>query len=108
MPFDGRYVLVVMSFYAIFCGFIYNEFFSVPMNIFGSAWDAPTINGKPFNWTDEALANYAYVPQKGKVYPFGVDPVWKGAPNELDYYNSFKMKLSILLGVLQVSPLPSI
>eukprot|EP00026_Physarum_polycephalum_P003104 Phypoly_transcript_03113.p1 GENE.Phypoly_transcript_03113~~Phypoly_transcript_03113.p1 ORF type:complete len:597 (+),score=88.24 Phypoly_transcript_03113:218-2008(+) len=103
MPFDGRYVLLVMSFYAIFCGFIYNEFFSVPMNIFGSAWDAPTINGAPFNWTDEALSSSTYVPQKGKVYPFGVDPVWKGAPNELDYYNSFKMKLSILLGIIQMS-----
>jgi V-type H+-transporting ATPase subunit a len=37
------------------------------------------------------------------VYPFGVDPVWKGAPNELDYYNSFKMKISILLGIFQMT-----
>eukprot|EP00026_Physarum_polycephalum_P003009 Phypoly_transcript_03018.p1 GENE.Phypoly_transcript_03018~~Phypoly_transcript_03018.p1 ORF type:complete len:832 (+),score=146.02 Phypoly_transcript_03018:33-2498(+) len=98
MPFDGRYVLLVMSFYAIYCGFIYNEFFSIPMNIFGSAWVAPVIN-----MTDPNNANYTYLPVTGKVYPFGVDPVWKGSPNELDYYNSFKMKLSILLGILQMS-----
>jgi V-type H+-transporting ATPase subunit a len=104
MPFDGRYVLVIMSLYAIFTGFIYNEFFSVPMNIFGSAWAEPTMpDGSKFNWTDEANSNYTYLPIEGKVYPFGVDPVWKGAPNELDYYNSFKMKLSILLGIIQMT-----
>eukprot|EP00026_Physarum_polycephalum_P002686 Phypoly_transcript_02694.p1 GENE.Phypoly_transcript_02694~~Phypoly_transcript_02694.p1 ORF type:complete len:828 (+),score=115.76 Phypoly_transcript_02694:179-2662(+) len=105
MPFDGRYVLLVMSFYAIFCGFIYNELFSVPVNIFGSAWHAPKFqgNGQPFNWSDPNNSNYTYTPIPGKVYEFGVDPVWKGSPNELDYYNSFKMKLSILLGIIQMS-----
>jgi V-type H+-transporting ATPase subunit a len=102
MLFDGRYVLVVMSLYAIFCGFIYNECFSVPLTIFGSAWRIPY---EGFNWTNPDLANYTYIPIHGQVYPFGVDPVWKGSPNELDFYNSFKMKLSILLGVLQVLPL---
>lgn len=105
MPFDGRYVLLIMSFYAIFCGFIYNEFFSVPMNIFGSAWEAPKTqwNGQPFNWSDVNNSDATYTPIIGKVYPLGVDPVWKGSPNELDYYNSFKMKLSILLGITQMS-----
>jgi V-type H+-transporting ATPase subunit a len=104
MPFDGRYVLLVMSFYAIFSGFIYNEFFSVPMNIFGSAWNEPeNPGGGPFNWTDPNNALATYTPMNDTVYPFGVDPVWKGAPNELDYYNSFKMKLSILLGIMQMS-----
>lgn len=102
MPFDGRYVLLVMSFYAILVGFIYNEFFSIPMNIFGSAWEPPKVNGTTIDFRDEANSGLEYQPIKGKVYPFGVDPVWKGAPNELDYYNSFKMKLSILLGILQV------
>jgi len=36
-------------------------------------------------------------------YPIGVDPVWKGAPNELTFYNSVKMKFSIIIGVLQMS-----
>jgi V-type H+-transporting ATPase subunit a len=103
MPFDGRYVLVVMSMYAIYCGFIYNEFFSIPMSIFSTAWQVEQNATSPFNWTDPGLSQATYQPIAGQVYPFGVDPVWKGCPNELDYYNSFKMKLSILLGILQMS-----
>lgn len=29
--------------------------------------------------------------------------MWKGSPNELDYYNSFKMKFAIILGISQMS-----
>jgi len=85
--FDGRYLLLLMSLGAIYCGALYNEVFAIPLDIFGSRWQF--YQGEEYaRWTNPDIA-----------YPFGVDPAWKGAKNELTYYNSLKMKLSIVIGI---------
>jgi V-type H+-transporting ATPase subunit a len=90
---DARYLLLFMGFFAIYCGFMYNEFFCMPMNLFGTNWqwdpDSPTFP-------------YAEPIDPDRCYPFGVDPAWRLARNELDYYNSLKMKMSVLMGVTQM------
>jgi len=36
------------------------------------------------------------------VYPFGIDPKWYVASNELAVFNSLKMKLAVIIGVSQM------
>lgn len=88
IPFAGRYVILCMALFAIYCGFLYNEFLSVPMKIC------------PTNWKIDVNTNTTYeLIDLHRTYEFGIDWMWKGAANELIYYNSLKMKMSIIIGV---------
>eukprot|EP01094_Clydonella_sp_ATCC50884_P023611 TRINITY_DN570_c1_g1_i1.p1 TRINITY_DN570_c1_g1~~TRINITY_DN570_c1_g1_i1.p1 ORF type:complete len:834 (-),score=357.09 TRINITY_DN570_c1_g1_i1:154-2655(-) len=90
--FNGRYMLLLMSLFSIYNGFLYNECFAIPMQLFSSNWQYETMEKGAL-----AVRNSEHY-----AYPFGVDPIWKGAENELDFYNSLKMKMSVLLGVIQM------
>ncbi|KAM0996465.1 V-type proton ATPase subunit a1-like [Malus sylvestris] len=96
MLFGGRYVLLLMSLFSIYCGLIYNEFFSVPFHIFG---------GSAYKCRDAACseAHTIGLIKYRDPYPFGVDPSWRGSRSELPFLNSLKMKMSILLGVVQMN-----
>ncbi|KAL3649366.1 V-type proton ATPase subunit a1 [Castilleja foliolosa] len=96
MLFGGRYVLLLMSLFSIYCGVIYNEFFSVPFHIFGSS---------AYKCRDATCSNAGTIGliKDRDTYPFGVDPSWRGSRTELPFLNSLKMKLSILFGVTQMN-----
>lgn len=84
-----------MSLFSIYNGFLYNEFFSVSMSpgpLHQTSMFVPQSNSSLILKTNT----------DGYVYFFGVDPMWKGSVNELYYYNSLKMKMSVLLGVSQM------
>ncbi|KAJ8563680.1 hypothetical protein K7X08_032132 [Anisodus acutangulus] len=96
MLFGGRYVVLLMSIFSIYCGLIYNEFFSVPFHIFG---------GSAYKCRDASCSDAQTVGliKYSDPYPFGVDPSWRGSRSELPFLNSLKMKMSILLGVAQMN-----
>ncbi|KAL7721569.1 V-type proton ATPase subunit a [Entamoeba marina] len=89
MLFDSRYMILLMGLFSIYCGMIYNEWFGIQIDLFGTAWDSND-------------GEYYIHNTKGYVYIFGIDPIWKSSNNELYFYNSFKMKLSMLIGVLHM------
>lgn len=84
-----KYLLLLLGFFSVYCGLIYNEFFSVPLILFKSCWNKTS--------STNVLSR-----KQGCVYPFGVDWKWFQAHNETVFINSFKMKFSIILGILQM------
>ncbi|KAH8334522.1 V-type proton ATPase 116 kDa subunit a1 [Drosophila kikkawai] len=99
--FGGRYIIFLMGIFSIYTGFIYNDVFSKSMNIFGSGWH--------MNYTravieDPTLKSITLRPNDTvyKTYPFGMDPIWQLADNKIIFLNTFKMKLSIIVGVLHM------
>ncbi|XP_015272703.1 PREDICTED: V-type proton ATPase 116 kDa subunit a isoform 4, partial [Gekko japonicus] len=103
--FGGRYLILLMSIFSIYTGFIYNDCFSKSFNIFGSSWHVtPMFNS---TWTPhivETSESLQLDPNisgvfSGNPYPFGIDPIWNIAKNKLTFLNSYKMKMSVVMGI---------
>lgn len=95
MCFKGRYMLLLMGIFSIYCGAIYNDVFSLGTAPMHSSWRyAPTNSTGPqvATWDNTAEA----------VYPFGIDPEWHNSENDLLFFNSLKMKMSVVLGITQM------
>ena len=88
-----RYLFLFLGMFAFYNGWIYDDFFSMPLGIFGSCYD---------NVRNENTGKLEAVRRKNCVYPIGMDPKWYVASNELAFLNSFKMKMSVIIGVSQM------
>uniref|UniRef100_A0A8D2ZGR3 V-type proton ATPase subunit a n=1 Tax=Scophthalmus maximus TaxID=52904 RepID=A0A8D2ZGR3_SCOMX len=110
MVFAGRYIILLMGIFSIYTGIIYNDCFSKSLNMFGSGWSVrPMFGPKGANWTFEMLDSNAVLQLDPAVpgvfngpYPLGIDPIWNVATNKLTFLNSFKMKMSVILGVIHM------
>jgi len=103
MLFTGRYLFLLMSIFSIYCGALYNEYFGLAADFFGTTWCwEPDGITEPITEGTSAILCYQLDGTAARAYPFGVDPMWKWSENELDYYNSLKMKMSVLMGVTQM------
>jgi len=121
--YKGRYNILLMGIFATYSGFIYNELFAVPSEMFGNTvWcsgenthDAecmavPGQNPGGFQKWQRTNLKDAWNNVTGStgeevtwdVYPFGTDPGFAHTGNKLNSVNSFKMKFAIIAGVTQM------
>jgi len=76
-----------MGFFATYSGLIYNDFLSIPLDLFTSCYNFETGTKNSPNC----------------VYPIGIDPIWYLSVQEIQFLNSIKMKTSVIIGVLHMT-----
>ncbi|XP_003736428.1 V-type proton ATPase 116 kDa subunit a isoform X2 [Drosophila pseudoobscura] len=99
--FGGRYIIFLMGVFSMYTGMIYNDIFSKSLNIFGSHWQMS------YNKSTVMENKYLQLSPKedyeGSPYPFGMDPIWQVAgSNKIIFHNAYKMKISIIFGVIHM------
>lgn len=152
----GRYFMLAMGMCSMYNGLLYNEFFAIPNDWFGTCYNITVrnmtnstanannfvytpnlppyeftaadktnypndlaLNGNPKIWIWEDVGAtpvaetdpiwrpwYQYSSNyEGAdcVYPFGTDPAWYLNPNSLTFFNSIKMRTSVIIGVAHMS-----
>lgn len=91
--FGFKWLVVLAAVCSLYCGFIYNECFGLPFSFFQTNWV------KDMEKSTNSTEIYK---QQGNIYPFGIDPSWYFKDNELIFLNSYKMKLSVVMGMSQM------
>ncbi|VFV23648.1 v-type proton atpase 116 kda subunit a [Lynx pardinus] len=119
MFFNGRYILLLMGLFSVYTGLIYNDCFSKSVNLFGSGWSVsamyssshtPAEQKKMGLWNDSVVRHNRVLQLDPSIpgvfqgpYPLGIDPIWNLATNRLTFLNSFKMKMSVILGIIHMT-----
>ena len=80
-------MFLLMGFFAFYNGFIYNDYLSLTLNLFGSCY---TVKDNEFERAEDCN------------YPFGLDPAWGVSANHIAFTNSYKMKLAVIIGVIHM------
>lgn len=107
--FEGRYIILMMGLFSIYTGLIYNDCFSKSLNIFGSGWSVSAMF-RAGVWKEADIHANRFLTLDPNVtgvfsgpYPVGIDPIWNIASNRLSFLNSYKMKMSVILGIVHMS-----
>ncbi|KAK0343282.1 H(+)-transporting V0 sector ATPase subunit a, partial [Friedmanniomyces endolithicus] len=94
MAFYGRYIMLMMGIFSMYTGTIYCDIFSKELSLFPSMWKWNFPEGyEPGNGQMITAQRV-----EGYTYPFGMDWRWHDTENDLLFSNSYKMKMSIILG----------
>lgn len=90
-----RYFWLMMGFFSVYQGLIYNEFFAVTNDWFGTCYavDAYVPGGDiPYKKANQDC-----------TYVFGMDPSWALSPQVLNFTNSVKEKLSVIIAYFHLN-----
>ncbi|KAH0787065.1 V-type ATPase subunit family protein [Histomonas meleagridis] len=90
--FRFKWLLLIASICSLYCGFIYNECFGLPISMSKTSYEPHVTASGMIQWNMTSP----------NVYPFGIDHTWLFKDNELIFLNSYKMKLSIVMGMCQM------
>lgn len=93
----ARYMIFAMGVMSVYAGLVYNDYFSLGLDLFGTRW-----NYAVKETGEKAIFASTYGDEKA-VYPFGVDPAWHISSNDLLFFNSMKMKMSVILGITHMT-----
>ncbi|OQR70273.1 v-type proton ATPase 116 kDa subunit a isoform 1-like [Tropilaelaps mercedesae] len=99
MIFGGRYLVLLMGLFSIYTGLIYNDTFSKSIAIFRSNW----VLHKNSTSTKDMIMIDPRLDYRNRSYPFGIDPIWMLASNKIQFTNSYKMKMAVVVGVLHMT-----
>ncbi len=94
----ARWMIVLMGFFSVYCGLIYNDYFALGLDLFGTRWTFTKTGNAYVGQPTREVQDGPYT-----VYPFGVDPAWHRAENDLLFMNSMKMKMSVIIGIIQMT-----
>ncbi|KAA0716950.1 V-type proton ATPase 116 kDa subunit a isoform 2 [Triplophysa tibetana] len=107
--FEGRYIILMMGLFSVYTGLIYNDCFSKSLNLFGSGWSVKAMFENR-HWSLNTLSSNSFLALDPNVtgvftgpYPLGIDPIWNLASNRLTFLNSYKMKMSVILGIIHMT-----
>ena len=92
-----RYFWLMMGFFACYNGLIYNEFFAINNDWFGTCYDV-----KGFV-PDEGVINYKTPVDNVCVYPFGMDPSQALSTGYLTFTNNIKEKLAVIIAYFHLN-----
>uniref|UniRef100_A0A4W5PF16 V-type proton ATPase subunit a n=1 Tax=Hucho hucho TaxID=62062 RepID=A0A4W5PF16_9TELE len=109
MLFGGRYLILLMGLFSVYTGAIYNECFSRGLSPFSSGWHVRPMF-ESGEWIPETLKDNNFLSLDPNItgvftgpYPFGIDPIWGLSNNHLTFLNSYKMKMSVIIGVIHMT-----
>lgn len=96
--FAGRYIILLMSIFSIFTGLIYNDMFALAFDLFRSKYTFKAESQDP----NLFIGEYDTTKYSSPIYAFGIDPAWRWSDNSMMFINSYKMKMAVIIGILQM------